>query len=204
MAHLGVSEGAFNDRESKILSNLFKLGSITLKSIYTPRTVMFAFQEEKTIREFLDQNSQEPFSRIIVFKENLDQVTGFVHKNDIFTYLMKDLAETPLKTIKRSILVFPIFTTISEVLESLLKEKQHIALVVDEFGTLGLVTIEDIFETLLGIEIIDETDNTTNMQSLAKELWRQRMQRLGLDSKLIQELEDAVMDPVYRKIESTS
>jgi CBS domain containing-hemolysin-like protein len=199
MANLGVTNGAFSDRESQILSNLFKLGSITIKSIYTPRTVMFAIQEDKTIEDVFKENKNISISRIIVYNQDLEQVTGFVHINDMVAKVANNLMNTTLKELKRPILVFPIFTTVSEVLDKFLKEKQHIALVVDEFGTKGLVTIEDVFETLLGIEIVDESDKEADMQVLAKELWRKRMDKLGLDSKYIQELEEAVNNPTKKQ-----
>ena len=192
MANLGVKEGAFNDRDSKILTNLFQLGSITIKSIFTPRTVMVAFQEDKTIQEVAHKHSEIPFSRLILYRENLDQVTGFVHKNDIFSALVNNNEEIPLKNLKRPITVFPIHATISKVLDTMLKDRQHIALVIDEFGTQGLVTIEDIIETLFGIEIVDESDGAIDMQEYAKKLWQTRMQNLGLDINHIKKVEEEI------------
>jgi CBS domain containing-hemolysin-like protein len=164
------------------LQNLFRLRSLTAHDIMTPRPVMVALPQAMTVGEALEQHPQLPVSRIPVYEENIDQIVGFVLKTEILLKQASDLAQTPLADIVREVKVVAADATLIELLDILLQELGHLAIVTDEFGgTDGLVTMEDLIETLLGIEIVDEADTAADMQRLAREQWQRRVEALGLE-----------------------
>ncbi len=181
MADLGAKEGQLAVKESRILKNLFRFRSSTIKNIMTPRTVAFTVQENITIDQFFEQNDQTPFSRIPIYNANRDDITGFVLKDDILLAQARDMHESRLHEFKREIRAVPSSKSLSELFEYLLDRREHIVLVVDEYGGMeGIVTLEDVVETLLGLEIVDEADKTEDMQELARSLWEKRARRVGL------------------------
>ncbi|OQX24121.1 MAG: hemolysin, partial [Desulfobacteraceae bacterium IS3] len=181
MADLGAKEGQLAVKESRILKNLFRFRSSTVKHIMTPRTVVFALQENMTIAEFFEKHNQTPFSRIPIYNMDRDDITGFVLKDDILLAQARDLNNSQLHEFKREIKALPGTHFLSELLEFLLDSRSHIVLVVDEYGGMeGIVTLEDVVETLLGLEIVDEADKTVDMQILARNLWEKRARRIGL------------------------
>ena len=181
LAELGAREGQLDDRESRILKNLFRLRSTKLKSIMTPRTVVFALREKMTIAEFFNKHPETPFSRIPVYVENKDDITGFVLRDDIILAQARNKNDSPIKEYRRDIKAVKGSSSVLELFEFLLDNKEHIVLVVDEYGGLeGLVSLEDVVETLLGLEIVDEADETVDMQALASALWEKRARRIGL------------------------
>ncbi len=181
MADLGAQEGQLAVKESRILKNLFHFRSSMVKDIMTPRTVAFALQENMTIAEFFEQHHQTPFSRIPVYDKDRDDITGFVLKDDIFLAQARDLQNSKLHEYKREIKLVRSTFPVSDLFEFLLDARTHIALVVDEYGGMeGIVTLEDVVETLLGLEIVDEADKTVDMQALARSLWEKRARRIGL------------------------
>ncbi|MGB1451536.1 MAG: CNNM domain-containing protein, partial [Marinirhabdus sp.] len=147
-------EGVFEENESTLIKNLLVFKSIKAKDVMTPFPVVVAQNEENTLAQFYSANKEHRFSRIPVFKQQPHQVTGFVLKDDVLEKLVEEKHEMPLREIKRDILVIGAPTPIPNVFEKLIAKRTHIALVVDEFGnTSGIVTMEDIIETLLGLEI---------------------------------------------------
>ena len=181
MARIGQKAGVFNPGESKIITNLMRFHLIQAKSIMTPRTVVKAAPESMSIQEFYEANHTLPFSRIPVYHDAKDNITGFVLKDVVLEKLVLGEGDLQLKNIARSITVVNDNQSIQEVFNHLLSEKEHIALVVDEFGGMaGIVTTEDVIETLLGLEIVDESDDTIDMQILARQNWEQRARRLGI------------------------
>lgn len=180
LAELGSKEGIFHRYESRVLQNLFFLRDIRTRDIMTPRTVVFALPETKTVVECMAENTGFYFSRIPVYGENLDDVKGFVLKSDIFRAGHEN-PERTLKELCRPIIVFPGDLTLHEMFEKMMSESNHIALVVDNYGgTEGVVTMEDFIETLLGLEIVDEIDTAEDMQEIARKQWQKRAQRSGL------------------------
>jgi len=181
MADLGAQEGQLAVKESRILKNLFRLRSSTIKNIMTPRTVVLAIQKNMSIAEFFTQHYQTPFSRIPIYNKDRDDITGFVLKDDILLAQAKDMHDSQLKEFRREIKAVPSTNSVSELFEFLLDNREHIVLVVDEYGGMeGIVTLEDVVETLLGLEIVDEADKTVDMQALARALWEKRARRIGL------------------------
>ena len=181
MADLGAKEGQLEVKESRVLKNLFRFRSSSIKNIMTPRTVVFALQEDTSIDDFFEQHPNAPFSRIPIYGERLDNITGFVLKSDLFLARAKKMHDSKLKEYKRELKAVPESNTIFELFEFLLDNREHIVLVVDEYGGMeGVVTLEDVIETLLGLEIVDEADKTVDMQVLARALWEKRAKAMGL------------------------
>lgn len=181
LADLGVEEGIFEEEESRIFKNLIRFSSLRVKDIMTPRTVVVGFNQNFTVGEISDNVEQLHFSRIPVYGEARDEVTGYVLKNDLLLMMARGETETNLKEFKRDILIVPEMTPLQDFFERLMKKQEHIAMVVDEYGGFaGVVTMEDLVETLLGMEIIDEVDTIEDMQKMARKKWMERAQRLGI------------------------
>jgi len=181
IADLGVKSGIFAESESTIIKNLLNFNSIQIKNIMTPRTVVIAENEEMTLQEFKDKHPEFRFSRIPIFKENIDKITGFVLKDEILVNLIEKSDKKKLKDIRRRIEVVPEVSSLPELFKLLIEKNTHIAMVVDEYGGMaGIVTMEDIIETLLGLEITDEVDNVEDLQELARKNWEKRAKKLGL------------------------
>lgn len=182
MADLGTKEGQLEESESRILKNLFLFRSSFTEDIMTPRTVIFSLEENLTVDEYLTLHPQNPFSRIPIYQKHPDQVTGYVLKNDILMAQAQDRQQTKLSELRRPVLVTRYNATIAEVFDLLISKREQLALVVDDdWGTMvGVVTMEDVVETLLGLEIVDEDDKNEDMQALARRLWERRARTMGL------------------------
>lgn len=182
MASLSARGGELDAGESKILKNLFRLRSLTAVDIMTPRTVIVAFPQQTTVEEVLSGPNRLTVSRIPIYDGDIDKVTGFVLKTDILLAQAEARPNIPLKELRRELSAVPGSTNLSRLFELLMDNREHLALVVDEYGgTDGLVTLEDLIETLLGAEIVDEADSAPDMQRLARQQWSRRAQALGLD-----------------------
>lgn len=182
MAHIGEQAGQIDEDQSRIIRNLFRLESLKAADIMTPRTVIAALRQDMTVTQALDAKAQTPFSRLPLYRTNLDDITGFILKDDMLLAKAQDQGEVKLEKLKRDIMTVPGEMPLSDLLESLLDKRLHIALVVDEYGgTKGLVTLEDVVETLLGMEIVDEMDKIEDMQALARQQWAKRARALGLE-----------------------
>lgn len=191
MAQLGLKEGVFQENESKIIDNLLRFGNVLVKDIMTPRMVVKAAPENMTIQDFHEQNKDLHFSRIPIYKDNIDGVTGFILRDELLLNIINGGGHLKLKDIGREILIVHENTQIPFAFNKLMENRAQIALVLDEFGGMeGLITMEDIIETLLGLEIIDEMDSTADMQALARRNWQKRAKRLGIiDNKALKEEE---------------
>jgi len=182
MANIGEQAGTIDRDESRILRNLFRLESLKVSDIMTPRTVIMALQQDMTVSQAMDAVAKTPFSRLPVYGRNKDDITGFILKQDLLIYKARDQDNVNLKTLRRDILIVVEGLTISGLLDVLLNRRQHIAVVAGEYGeTKGLVTLEDVVETLLGLEIIDESDHVEDMRVLARQQWEARARALGID-----------------------
>lgn len=182
MAKIGKEEGLLDVKELKIVSNLMKLHRLSVRDIMTPRPVIFSVPEDMSIQDFFNAHSEKPFSRIPIYDKNSDDITGYVLKYDLLTAQARDNFEETLAGFKRDFLVVMDKLGASDLYDRLMYEKSHIALVVDEYGTVqGLVTLEDVVETLIGLEITDESDKVEDMQALAHKHWRERMEAIGIE-----------------------
>ncbi len=182
MAEIGVREGLLEPKELNIVSNLLRLRKIPVKVIMTPRPVMFSVPETMTVQAFFTQHADKPFSRIPIYSSNKDDISSYVLKSDLLITQAKDQFTKQLVDFKRPFLMVPDTLSTSNAFDRLMHEKSHIALVIDEYGTVkGLVTLEDVVETLIGLEITDELDKVEDMQTLAYQRWRNRMKNMGID-----------------------
>ena len=181
MAELARDEGVFKEEESRILKNLLRFGSLRAVDVMTPRTVVFALAESDTVGAAMQAHPNLRFSRIPLYGSDRDDVTGYLLKDELLLRAARDEMEVPLKELCREILIVPETFSLPGLLERLLGRSEQIALVVDEYGGVaGVVTMEDVVETLLGLEIVDEADSVRDMQALAREQWRRRAQRMGI------------------------
>lgn len=175
MANVGEDEGVIDEDENKIIQNVIKMDNIVASDIMTPRIVAAIAPESMTFKEFFEDEKFSHFSRIPVYAESPENITGFVLRSEVLEDLAEDKFNVQLCTIRRDIPFFNDEDSISDIWEQLLKRKQHISIIVDEYGTFqGIVTLEDIVETIFGLEIMDENDTVSDMQQLARERWERR------------------------------
>jgi CBS domain containing-hemolysin-like protein len=181
MVEIGREEGLLNQEEHQIFINLIRLRKIIVRSIMTPRTVIFSLSQDMTVDEFFKTHADKPFSRIPVYNHNQDDIVGYILKVDVLTAQAGDDHVRKLADFKRDFLTFSDKITAFEAYTQLVYEKSHIALIVDEYGTVqGLITLEDVVETIIGFEITDELDTVEDMQILAQKRWEKRMDTLGI------------------------
>ena len=181
IAEQGAARGVFPRGESRVLSNLFRLSELRATDVMTPRTVLFSLGEDTKLGELVDRASGFRFSRIPVHQGSVDEISGYVLRHDILLGLARGDHEKTLGELRRDLLAVGESTPLSVLLESLLEQQAHLALVVGEYGgTTGLVTLEDVVETLIGMEIVDEADGVADMRELARKQWERRAHATGL------------------------
>ncbi len=179
MVTTGAEEGVLEKEENKMIQNLLKLDEIKAHDIMTPSSVVTMAESSQTIRDFYNSDDFAKFSRIPLYEEeNDDYVTGYVLKQEILEKLAEDRFNVKLKDLERPILSFQEDESVSTIWEKLLEKKEHICVIIDEYGSMrGIVTLEDVIETMLGFEIVDESDEVVDMQQLAKEQWEEMQSR---------------------------
>ena len=186
MADIGRKQGKLKEGESRILQNLLHMREIQVNDVMTPRVVVFSLPEESTVEQFMQQHEASPFSRIPLYVGTRDHVTGFVLRNDLLLAAAKDQRDAKLSEFSRPIQSVPETAKLTVVFDRMATNQHHIALVVDEYGgPAGLVTLEDIVETLLGLEIVDEADTMADMQEFARSQWAKRAKKMGLSIDLL-------------------
>jgi CBS domain containing-hemolysin-like protein len=182
MAQAGAEEGMLREHESLILNNLFLLREARVGDVMTPRLVVFSLDETLTVADYFDKHSDSRFSRIPVYAGERDHVTGFVLRGDLLLAHARGNSGKLLSVYRRHLAALPVTSSLQNAFELLLKERSHILLIVDEYGGMeGVLTLEDVLETLIGIEIVDEMDKVEDMRKLARKLWRKRASEMGLD-----------------------
>jgi len=182
MAEVGANQGVFEKRESDIILNLLKFNSIRAKDVMTPRVMVKAASRDITIGQLYDSKQSISFSRILLHAgKTIDTITGYILKDELLTKLVENKEDEPIHLLERKILAVPESFQIPDLFSRFLKEREHIAIVVDEFGGMsGIVTMEDVIETLLGLEIVDESDRVEDMRALARKDWEKRAKSMGL------------------------
>jgi len=174
-AEIGAEEGTIRSKESTMIRNMLMLDKVFVSDIMTPRSVFFALEAEMTVEEVFNKYRPIRFSRIPVYHENLDHVIGMTYRHKIHDALSNDLHTKKISEITSNIQTVSEKMTVYQALDFFIKEKEHLALVSDEYGVItGLVTLEDTVETLLGVEIVDELDNVEDMRKYALEQWQLR------------------------------
>lgn len=180
MTEMGRSEGQLDEREAEIIRNLLSLNQLRVHDVMTPRPVLVAGDREEAVAEFMNDNPELVFSRIPVFDGDIDTVTGVAFKDDLLAAMAAGEGERTLAELEREALFVPETLSVAGVLTQLLEKRQQLAVAVDEYGiTAGVITVEDVLETLLGLEIMDEQDSVADLQRLARERWLERHGRIG-------------------------
>lgn len=188
MAMQGASEGHIDAGESRIVANLFRFRELKVEDIMTPRTVVVSMRQAMTVGEAMAEHPKLQFSRVPIYENTRDEVTGFILKNDLLLAHARGENDKPLSDLRREILTVPEIATLSRLFEQLIDSRQHLALAIDEFGgNAGIVTLEDVVETLLGLEIVDEADRNVDMQVLARKKWKERAKKLGIETDAVQQ-----------------
>ena len=181
MADIGHEKGVIDAAEMAQMKHLLQFGRLRVKDAMTPRTVMTTFPESWTVGDVLAHYPTLRFSRIPLAGDRPDDLSHYVLKSDVLFAAAKGEMDRPLTELQRPIMLVGIDTMLREVLGQLMAKGEHIALAMDEYGALGgVITMEDLVETLLGMEIVDEVDTVEDMQALAREQWRRRVERLGV------------------------
>jgi CBS domain containing-hemolysin-like protein len=179
MSSIGAKEGILYQNEGKIILNAMRLNVIRIKEIMTPRTVVVACPRQMTTTEFMEHPEYLEYSRIPVFNKNIDDTEAYVLKSDVLEKIARGEGNQPLYRIERKIKMVPETMNLRQLFEEMISENEHISLVVNEYGSMeGIVTLEDIIETLIGHEIVDEKDTNADMQEVAREKWQQKMKSI--------------------------
>lgn len=180
LAQVGMKSGEFRQVETSVIQNIMKFDFLRTKDIMTPRVVVYSLNADSLLKDFIGKFEQLQFSRIPVYQGDQENITGYVLKDEILVKLLKKEYDISLKEFQRDITIVVNSQSISTLFEKLSQENEMIAMVVDEYGGMdGIVTMEDIVETILGLEIVDESDNVEDMRRLAREKWRQRSRKSG-------------------------
>lgn len=170
MVNVGTDEGVIEDAENKVIQNFLKLSNVCAEDIMTPFVVVASVSSKTTMKEFYDNQSLSSFSRIPVFDTKREFIVGYVRRSNVLEMLTQDKFTMPLREIVRPILFFMEDAKVSDIWQKMLEKKEHISVITDEYGCMrGIVTMEDVIETMLGVEIVDECDTTTDLQAMARE-----------------------------------
>lgn len=184
LAEIGGRQGQLRQDEARIVRNLLRLRETRVESAMTPRTVVFSLPEGTTVAGWFDAHADSGFSRIPIYSGEPEQVTGFVMRTDLLLARAQDRGDEPLATFRRELEALPESLPLVRAFRQLVQARAHIMLVVDEYGGMeGILTLEDVLETMLGLEIVDEADAAVDMQAVARELWRRRARHRGLDDE---------------------
>lgn len=178
MADMAEDEEVIDEDENKIIQNVIKLDDVKAEDVMTPTTVAEIAQEKMTLKEFYKIKSYSHFSRIPVYTDSDEYITGYVLRSEVLELLADDKFDMTLGEIKREIPLFNEKMSLSDVWDEMMKKKEHISCIIDEYGSFqGILTLEDIIETIFGLEIIDERDDVADMQQYARECWQKRQSR---------------------------
>lgn len=177
MARISAEEGGIQERENRIVANLLQLAEVQVETIMTPRTVVLMIQQEMTVGEVMDAHKFLPYSRIPLYGESADDVKGYVLRHEIYKRAAADEHQIKMRDIALELGVVPETNSVAQVLDQFIAAQDHIFLVIDEYGgTAGLITLEDTVETLLGIEILDESDRVADLRQMARRRYRARQE----------------------------
>ncbi|MYM60967.1 DUF21 domain-containing protein [Vibrio sp. OCN044] len=181
MALLAKESGEFAEGETKILSNLLSIQGVPVTQVMTPRPVVFRVDAEMTIDQFLSQYHDSPFSRPLVYSQSKDNILGFVHRLEIFKLQQVGGGNKQLGAVMRPVHVLLNTLSLPKAFEQMMARRLQLAMIVDEYGTIqGILTLEDIFEHLVGEQIVDEADRAPDMQQLAFERWEKWKAKHGV------------------------
>ena len=178
LANLGESEGVITDTEARVVQNILGLKKLKITDVMTPRVVVQTAHIGLNPQDFLQEDKFQSYSRIPVYKDGEEEIVGYLYRPDVLEGLATGTDLVNLEQYVRSILIFPKQASLLTVWEQMLERKEHIALIVDEYGGVeGIITMEDIIESLLGLEIVDERDTVVDLQHYARNRWSRRNNR---------------------------
>ncbi len=178
MADMAEDEEVIDEDENKIIQNVIKLDDVKAEDVMTPTTVAAIAPERMTLKQFYKDKRYSHFSRIPVWSESDEYITGYILRSEALELLTEDKFNMTLGDIRRDIVMYKEQMPVSEIWDSMLSNKQHIACVIDEYGSFqGIITLEDIIETIVGLEIMDERDDVADLRQLALDRWHQRQSR---------------------------
>jgi CBS domain containing-hemolysin-like protein len=182
LARAGTREGVFEEEESNIFLNLIRFSAIRVADIMTPRVAVVMMRSGDTVDDVMSSTRALSFSRFPIYGDSDEDIHGYVLKTDIMLAQAQGRGETRLDELRRDVLFVPEFVSLQALFSQLLARQEHFAVVVDEYGGLaGVVTMEDVLETLLGMEIVDESDTVEDLRHAAREKWKARAKKLGMD-----------------------
>ena len=171
MAELGEDEGT-------VIENVLMLDDIPVEEVLTPRSVIFALSKNSTVKEVLEKHKNIEFSRIPIFNKGLDNIVGVVRRHILLKSKAEDQFDVKIGELANPIHTVQEIDSVGDVLDEFVKRREHMFMVKDEFGQVtGLITLEDAIETLLGVEIVDETDSVVDMRKLALDNWRKKRRK---------------------------
>lgn len=195
MANVGEEEGVIEEDENKIIRNLMRLNEVKAYEVMTPRVVAATASEKMTLKAYYDSDAYDHFSRIPVYADSQEFITGYVLRDDALEELTEDHFQKTLGEIKRSLLYFNEDANVGDIFDRMLQEKSQIGAVIDEYGCFqGILTLEDVIETIFGFEIIDEMDVVTDMQQYARERWQQRQKKYRVLSQKDSKAEETLSE----------
>lgn len=169
LAEKRAKEGSLTNSERDMISNALSLDDVTVEEIMTPRTVVTFIQAARTVEQVCEEFRVIPFARLPVYGSGIDNIVGLVRRRDILQALAEDKEHLTMKELMQDIVFIPETGTADNALQIFLQKHQQFALVVDEYGsTAGVVTMEDIFEHILGREIYEDSDVAIDMRELAR------------------------------------
>jgi CBS domain containing-hemolysin-like protein len=175
---LGWEGGSLGAREYHIVSNLLALSRVRVADILTPRTVVFSLPSSMTVREAMEAHNPIRYARVPIYADSADHLTGYVSRFDLSRAAAEGEGDRTLASLARPLPALPSLATVADALDRFLREGEHIAMAVDEYGGVkGILTLEDALESLVGMEIVDETDAAHDMRELARRRARQARQR---------------------------
>ncbi len=174
---LSEDDGMIDEQESDVIENVLHLDDIKIEEILTPRTVIYALEENATVNEVVATEELFQFSRIPIYNDSIDNITGIVLTKNIFRQMMLDDTVT-LKEIKQDFFAINENIPVSKALDLFIKKKEHMFIVMDSYDqTEGIITLEDCVETVLGVEIMDESDSVEDMRAYAKQKMKMKRKK---------------------------
>lgn len=170
MVNVGTDEGVIEIAENKAIQSFLRLSNVNAREIMTPFVVVSSVTKDTTMKEFYDDKTLTAFSRIPVYDTRREFIIGYVRRANVLEMLAQDKFSMRVADIMRPVLFFPEATKVSDIWQKMLEKKEHISVITDEYGCIrGIVTMEDVIETMLGVEIVDECDTIEDMQAMARE-----------------------------------
>ena len=176
MANVAEEEGDLEEDENTIIQNLISMDEVKAFDVMTPRVVCEIAPESMTLKAFYKNKRYRHHSRIPVYADNDEYITGYILRMEALQLMAEDKFDLTLGDIRRDVATFDEDTPLDQIWDEMLTKDEQIAIIINEYGSFqGILTLEDVIETLLGSEIVDENDTVRDMQQLARDKWNKRV-----------------------------